>query len=80
MIKFKVWNPMDEDEGGGLEILADDAEQAAEMYMEDYNANNPLEGVQFDILVRDVKLDTICKVQVDVDWSPTFYGQILDEG
>lgn len=73
-MKFRCWDPDNEDETDAREVDAFDTEEAAELHAEHIYDRSGEHFDRADIRVRDVETGAVVVVRVVVDFSPNFHG------
>jgi hypothetical protein len=68
---YRVWNPDDEGEEDGEEIVADSPDSAAQIYLSGIWNSGYSDSV--DVFVKDEE-DNIYEVTVDIELEPNFYA------
>mgnify|MGYP000113614857 CR=1 FL=1 len=73
-MKFRVCQNGDSWHGNVIEFEADDAEDAAEKWSQDYfdGGNDPPSDNSFDLVVASPD-GAITRIDVTVEWEPSFY-------
>lgn len=69
MPKFKVWNPKFENLSGASKFECDEADEAAEKYMQNNGADQG-DNMSLMVMYED---GVCCAVDVDIEWEPSFY-------
>lgn len=78
-MRFRVWDPGNEDEASGKLLPAEGPEEAAEKYLEHMSTEDSLESSEYEVSVRPLEgaAREPVKVKVTVDWEPCFYGEVI---